>query len=115
MGTAQEIVMKQELLDILKNPRGKLLAIDMDGTICEGEFWGGEDPKPKQDFIDKMWKWYKGGAHIIIYTARQPIYYPETHAWLIKYKVPFHGITMLMKPGASCYLDDRALNIEDIE
>lgn len=106
--------MKQDLLDILKNPRGKLLAIDMDGTICEGEFWGGEDPKPKQDFIDKMWKWYKRGAHIIIYTARQPIYYPETHAWLIKYKVPFHDITMLMKPGASCYIDDRALNIEDL-
>jgi len=71
-----------KLQDILKNPNDKLLAIDMDGTICEGEFWGEGEPKPKQDFIDKMWTWYKKGAHIVIYTARQPIYYPETYAWL---------------------------------
>lgn len=86
----------------------------MDGTICEGEFWGDGEPKPKQDFIDNMWEWYRKGAHIVIYTARQPIYYKDTHAWLIKYGVPFHGITMLMKPGADIYIDDKALNVEYI-
>ncbi len=35
--------MKQKLQEILKNPAGKLLAIDMDGTICKGEFWGGSN------------------------------------------------------------------------
>lgn len=35
--------MKQKLLEILKNPAHKLLAIDMDGTICKGEFWGGSE------------------------------------------------------------------------
>jgi hypothetical protein len=108
------IDMKDKLLAILKNPAGKVLAIDLDGTICHGEFWGEGDPAPQQDFIDKMWVWYKKGAHVIIYTARQPIYYPETHAWLIKNRVPFHGIVMQMKPGADCYLDDKALNVEDI-
>ena len=105
---------KKKLLEILANPNDKLLAIDMDGTICKGEFWGDSDPLPKQEFIDKMWVWYKAGAHIIIYTARQPIYYPDTHAWLIKYKVPFHGITMMMKPGADVYIDDKSLNIDDV-
>ena len=106
--------MKEALQEILKNPNDKLLAIDMDGTICEGEFWGDGDPKPKQDFIDKMWTWYKKGAHIIVYTARQPRYYPVTYAWLVKHEVPFHGIAMLMKPGADIYIDDKALNISDV-
>lgn len=105
---------KKRLLEILKNPNDKLLAIDMDGTICKGEFWGDEDPKPKTEFIEKMWKWYKGGAHIIIYTARHTKYYAHTHAWLIKYGVPFHGITMQMKPGADVYIDDKSLNIDDL-
>jgi len=106
--------MKDKLLQILKDPNDKVIAIDMDGVLCEGEFWGEGEPIPKQDIIDKVWGWYKKGAHIIIYTARQPIYYPETHAWLIKHKVPFHGICMLMKPGADIYIDDKALNLEDI-
>lgn len=106
--------MKKQLIHLLKDPRDKLLAIDMDGTICEGEFWGDTDPKPRQEFIDQMWYWYKKGAHIIIYTARQPIYYPETFAWLVKNRVPFHGISMLMKPGADLYIDDKAVNVHDL-
>ena len=106
--------MKDKLLQILKDPNDKVIAIDMDGVLCEGEFWGEGEPIPKQDVIDKVWVWYKKGAHIFIYTARQPIYYPETHAWLIKHKVPFHGIVMMMKPGADIYIDDKALNLDDI-
>ena len=67
-----------------------------------------------QKMIDKMWEWYKKGAHIIIYTARQPKHYALTHAWLIKNQVPFHGIAMLMEPGADLYLDDKSLNLDDI-
>lgn len=108
--------MKEKLKEILKNPNNKLIAIDMDGVICLGEWWGTEDdPKPNQPFIDFMWEIYKKGAHIIIYTARQPRYYAKTHGWLIAHEVPFHGITMCMKPGADIYLDDKALNTEDIQ
>lgn len=106
--------MKQKLLDILKNPANKIIAVDMDGTLCEGEFWGEGDPEPIPEMIERVRKWYHKGAHIIIYTARFTHHYPATHAWLIKHGVPFHGITMQMKPGADCYLDDKALNPEDL-
>lgn len=108
--------MKEKLLEVLKNPNDKLIAVDMDGTLCTGEFWGEEkdDPKPIPEMVEMMRKLYHKGAHLIIYTARQPMYYSRTHAWLIRYEVPFHGITMCMKPGADLYLDDKALNIEDL-
>lgn len=108
--------MNKELQEVLKNPNDKLIAVDMDGVICNGIWWGPEnpDPIPNQPMIDYMWKLYKKGAHLIIYTARQPRYYPLTHAWLIRHEVPFHGITMCMKPGADLYIDDKALNLDDI-
>jgi hypothetical protein len=106
--------MKIDLTEILKNPKDKLIAVDLDDTLCQGQFWGKEDPKPKQEMIDKVWDWYKKGAHIIIYTGRQPKYLPQTQSWLVKHEVPFHGIAMQVKIGADVYIDDRALNIEDI-
>lgn len=106
--------MKNKLLDILKNPNDKLIAVDLDGTLCTGEFWGDTEPDPIPDMIDLVWKWYKAGAHIIIYTARQPKYFVETNAWLIKHSVPFHGIAMQQKIGADVYIDDKALHVEDV-
>lgn len=106
--------MKDKLLAILANPANKVIAIDLDGTLCKGEFWGGPDPEPIPEMIEKLRGWYLKGAHVIVYTARQPEHYAATHAWLIKHQVPFHGICMIMKPGADIYIDDKALNIEDI-
>ena len=106
--------MKQDLLDILKNPNDKLIAVDLDGVLCEGEFWGDQECAPILPMIERVWDWYKKGAHIIIYTARQPRYFAETQAWLQKYGVPFHGIAMQVKIGADVYIDDKALNNEDI-
>ena len=102
----------KKLQEILKNPNDKLIAVDLDGTLCEGEFWGEGEPKPKQEVIDLVWKIYKKGAHIIIYTARQPKYYATTLAWLIKHEVPFHGVAMFYKPGADCYIDDKGVHLE---
>ena len=106
--------MKQKLLDILANPAGKVIAVDLDGTLCHGEFWGNEECVPVQEMIDKVTVWYNKGAHIIIYTARQPKYFPVTQAWLMRHQVPFHGITMQMKPGADVYIDDKGLFTLDI-
>lgn len=106
--------MKEKLLNILKNPANKLIAIDLDGTLCEGEFWGGEEPKPIVDRILWVRDLYHKGAHIVIYTARDPMYFLETNAWLLKHNVPFHGIAMQKKIGADCYIDDRAINIDDV-
>lgn len=107
--------MKNKLLEIIKNPANKLIAVDLDNTLCHGEFWGDSEPEPIQNMIDKVWEWYKKGGHIIIYTARDPKYFQQTNAWLIKHSVPFHGITMQKKIGADVYIDDKALNIEDIK
>ena len=107
--------MKDKLQKILENPANKLFAIDMDETICRGQFWGENDePEPIPEMIAMIWEWYKKGAHVIIYTARHPRYFSATNAWLIKYDVPFHGIAMQRKVGADIYIDDKALNVEDI-
>jgi len=97
---------------ILDNPANKLIAVDMDGTLCEGKFWVGECT-PRQDVIDKVNDLYKKGAHIIIWTARFPKNYEMTLDWLLKYGVMFHGICMRIKIGADLYIDDKAINVED--
>lgn len=107
--------MKNKLKEILKNPKGKLIAVDLDGTLSEGEFWGTDEPKPIQPMIDFINKLYKQGAHIIIYTARNPEYFQATNWWLLKHNVCYHGIAMQRKCGADLYIDDRALNINDID
>ena len=94
--------------------KNQLVAVDLDRTLCEGEFWGEGEPKPIQKNIDKVWGLYRAGAHIVIYTARLPRYYTLTFSWLIKFGVPFHGIAMMMKPGADWYFDDKGLNINDL-
>ena len=106
--------MKEKLLEVLKNPNDKLIAVDLDGTLCEGEFWNDEKPEPKKEMIEFIWKLYRKGAHIIIFTARHPRHFIKTFAWLIENEVPFHGITMQQKIGADLYIDDKALNIDDI-
>lgn len=108
--------MKETLLEILKSPNDKLIAVDLDGTLCNGEWWGAHhtDPEPNLEMIEKIRALYFKGAHIIIYTARRPDSYAQTHAWLIKHHVPFHGITMTYKPGADLYIDDKALRPDEI-
>ena len=106
---------KIELLEVLKQCNDKLIAVDMDGTLCDGEWWGdGEQPKQRPEIVALVTKLYRRGAHIIIYTARQPNYYALTHAWLIANLVPFHGICMTMKPGADIYIDDKAIHPEEV-
>jgi len=107
---------KTELLEILEHPKGRIICVDMDMTLCNGIWWGHDDPDPEPikemvDFVDKL---AHKEACIIIYSARQPELYPETLAWLIKHRVHFTGICLGVKPAASVYIDDRALNPEDL-
>lgn len=100
--------------EILEKPNDKLICVDMDGTLCEGEFWHiGNEPTPIQKNIDFVNHLYQKGAHIIIWSARAPVFYPETHGWLISHQVKFHGI-MMNKGGADLYIDDKCINIKDI-
>jgi hypothetical protein len=89
----------------------KLICVDLDWTLCEWEFWWLKEPIPKEKRIkflnDNVYhKWW----HIIIYTARSPVYYQLTLAWLIKYWVKHHWIAMQFKPWADLYIDDKAIN-----
>lgn len=106
--------MKEKLLKVLENPNNQLIAVDLDGTLCEGEFWGEGDPRPLVERINYINELYKKGAHIIIYTARDPQYFEQTNSWLITHGVRFHGISMMRKPGADLYIDDKTLNVEDV-
>jgi len=105
--------MKEKLLNILKNPANKLIAVDLDWTLCEWKFWE-EEPRPIQDRIDYINSLYKKWWHIIIRTARMPEKYMETKAWLDKYYVMYHWISMHTKIWADIYIDDKAINIDDL-
>lgn len=107
--------MKQKLLDIIKNPANKLIAVDLDWTLCEWRFWKEWDEvkpiKERIDFVNSLYcKWW----HIIIWTARFPKWYEITRKWLEDNWVMYHWISMHTKIGADLYIDDKALNIEDI-
>jgi uncharacterized HAD superfamily protein len=106
--------MNFDAIAILNQPNNKLIAVDIDGTLCEGEFWGEGEPTPCQRVIDIITDLYQRGGHIIIYSARRPKYYQLTLAWLIKHDVPFHGVCLGVKCGADLYIDDHAINVEDM-
>lgn len=106
--------MKDKLLDILKNPNDKLIAVDLDWTLCEWEFRWEEECKPLLDRIETVNSWYKKWGHIIIYTARAPKYFEKTQQWLVNNWVMHHWIAMMRKIGADIYIDDKALNVSDV-
>lgn len=101
--------------DVLKNPKWKLICIDIDWTVCKWEFraWM-EDPEPLLERIKYFNGLYNKWWHIIMYTARQPNLYQTTLAWLIKHWVMFHWIAMRYKPWADLYIDDKAINVVDL-
>lgn len=106
---------KQECLDVINNPSGKLICVDMDGTLCKGESWGHGYSEPYRDRIEFINDLYNKGAHIIIWSSRFPEMYQKTLSWLTKYGVRFHGIALQKKSGANLYIDDKCINVEDID
>lgn len=109
--------MRKELKQILKNPQGKLIAVDIDGTLTDGMFWGKEysdEPKPNMKMIKLCEDLIRQGGHVVLFTARTPEMAIETLAWLAKYNVWHHGINFGRKCGADLYIDDKALNVDEI-
>ena len=84
-------------------------AIDLDWTICLGQFRGEWEPEPIQSRIDYINWLYKKWHIILIYTARDPSLFVQTYAWLVKHWVMHHWINMQRKPGSDYYLDDKAI------
>lgn len=99
-------------MEIKKRERW-VYAVDLDWTLCKGEFWWEWEPTPLTERIEKINNLYKWWAIILIYTARDPRYFIDTYAWLIKHWVMHHWINMKCKPGADLYIDDKAINDKD--
>ncbi len=93
--------------------KGKLICIDLDGTLC-GKGFPKREPKPIKKAINLASRFHTIGAYVVIYTARQEKYYPETKAWLVKNRVPFVAIAMRHKPQAFLYIDDCCINIKEL-
>jgi len=103
---------------MIKEPNDKLIAVDLDGTLCTGEAWTAEGclkAEPKQDIIDKVNKMYVQGGHILIYTARPESFRAETEYWLNKHKVRRHALVMnYNKIGADYYIENKAIRPEEL-
>ena len=95
-------------MEFNENSKRRVYCFDVDGVLTNGEpFWDAE-PTPNVKQIAKLKNLYRGGNIIIIHTARAWEYANDTVAWLIKNKIPFHGV-MMQKGGADYYIDDKML------
>ena len=95
-----------------ENVKRRVYAIDLDGTLTNGEAFWESEPTPNNDAVASLRELYKTGNIIIIWTARQWEFAPETVGWLIKNRIPFHGIYMA-KGGSDYYIDDKNMNVLD--
>jgi len=93
----------------LVNCKGKVLAIDIDGTICTEERTF-ERPlaTPLPGAIEALKKLKRNGNTLILWTGRGWEQYRVTKDWLEKYDCPYDQILM-GKPVVDMFIDDRAL------
>jgi len=100
--------------------RRKVIAVDLDGVLCEGSSnWtvdGMLAKKPKYTNIEKINKLFDKGHIIIIYTSRSDSRYRAiTRAWLKMHGVKYHALVM-DKLFFDMYIDekDKIVAIEDL-
>ena len=101
-------------MKFVENTNRRVYAVDLDGLLTNGEAFWDIEPTPRHSAVDGVTKLYEQGNIIIIWTARQWKHAPETVAWLVKYRVPFHGIQMA-KGGADFYIDDKFIDLGWLE
>lgn len=92
----------------------KVLAIDMDGTLCHGECWTLEDvynAKPRLDVIKKVNKLSRT-KFIVIMTARRLHLAEATIRWLNRHEVNYHAISHNKMP-CDLLIDDKVMQVED--
>lgn len=106
---------KERLQDIIKNPRGKIILVDLDNTLCEGTYWMGDEKHPPVN--EKMADFIRHlddlGAFIVIWTARPLIQLTKTYRWLGANNL-LYPIALRTKPPCDLMIDDKALNIDDL-
>lgn len=110
---------------------GARIVCDLDHTICipndkeKETFAKYGNAIPKHDVIDKIRLWKSRGAYIIIHTARRMGTHNGdinkviedvseiTKNWLAQNNVPYDEL-VFGKPFGDVYIDDKALNVEDL-
>jgi hydroxymethylpyrimidine pyrophosphatase-like HAD family hydrolase len=93
----------------------KQLVFDLDGTILEERrMFERALAAPKQDIINVVNSAYDAGHTIIIYTARSWPEYEMTKKQLTDNNVKYH-LLMCGKVVYDVWIDDRALNIDNID
>lgn len=95
----------------------QLIAVDLDGTLCELGFSSAKGEEnmllaPIKAAIQKVNRMYSQGHHIVIYTARPREFYQLTEAWLVMHGVRY-GALRMGKLKADWYIDDKAISAED--
>lgn len=91
-----------------------VLAIDMDGVLCEEGPWDcHEQSIPIRKNIDKTNYLYDSGHEIIIYTGRFHEEQKITQEWLERFGVKYHRLVM-GKLLADYYVDDRLKTLEEL-
>lgn len=86
----------------------KIVAVDLDGLMCEGEHWSIEEcrcAKPNLEILKKVNDLYMK-HFVIIYTARKDELIPVTLEWLRRNNVRYNAISNLKMP-ADIYYDDK--------
>ena len=99
-----------------KNLVGKIICVDLDQTLCLGTYWVGmkEHPSVNEKMADFVRSLDDRGAFIIVWTARPIVLMTKTYKWLAANNINY-PLAFRLKPPADLYLDDKALNIDDIK
>ena len=101
-------------MEFNENGNRKVINVDIDGTLTNGEKFWDTEPSPNIKTILLVRELYKKGNSIIIHTARMWECAPDTIAWLTKYRVPYHGIYMA-KGDADIYIDDKHVSLNQLK
>ena len=104
---------KKESKEEKKIINRKIIAVDLDGTLTNGEPFYKETPTVNQKVANWVKQQYFDGNVIIIYTSRKQWYYLETKKWLDKNQIYYHALVM-GKLTADVYLDDRNMLISEV-
>lgn len=92
--------------------RPPVVAVDIDGLLCRGNYWGKGDPKVirrARTYLKEIFP----RAFIVINTARRYSFAKETLLWLDRNNIPYHAIHFEKVP-AEFYIDDRNITFENL-
>jgi len=97
-----------------KNWRGKIVAVDIDNTLCCGTLWEADQPHPRinTDLVALIKRLDRAGASVFLFTARGPWLAEATYTWMLANNLAY-PLAIRLKPPANVYIDDRAWNPND--